>query len=59
MIGKVTVWYMTEEERLDYIKKHPIVQTERERIISFSEIPANKYKKHQENSLKARKEVKK
>ncbi|TYS68670.1 hypothetical protein FZC76_06910 [Sutcliffiella horikoshii] len=24
MIGKVTVWYMTEEERQDYIKKHPI-----------------------------------
>lgn len=24
MIGKVEVWYMTEEERQDYIKKHPI-----------------------------------
>lgn len=24
MIGKVTVWQMTEEERLAYIKKHPI-----------------------------------
>jgi len=24
MIGKVTVWKMTEEERLAYIKKHPI-----------------------------------
>jgi hypothetical protein len=22
--GKVTVWKMTEEERLEYIKKHPI-----------------------------------
>jgi hypothetical protein len=24
MHGKVTVWKMTEEERLEYIKKHPI-----------------------------------
>jgi hypothetical protein len=55
MIGKVTVWYMTEEERLAYIKKHPIVPTERETVIRFSEIPAAKYKKHQENSLKIRK----
>lgn len=28
MIGKVTVWYMTEEERLAYIAKHPIVPSE-------------------------------
>lgn len=28
MHGKVTVWHMTEEERLDYIEKHPIVPTE-------------------------------
>lgn len=55
MIGKVTVWYMTEDERQEYIKKHPIVPTKRERIISFSEIPQNKYKKYQENSMKARK----
>ncbi|MGD6832560.1 hypothetical protein ACQCT5_10375 [Sutcliffiella halmapala] len=24
MIGKVTVWYMTEEELLEYRKKHPV-----------------------------------
>lgn len=24
-VGKVKVWYMTEEERQEYIKKHPIV----------------------------------
>ncbi|WP_175502226.1 hypothetical protein [Cytobacillus oceanisediminis] len=24
MIGKVEVWFMTEEERQAYIKKHPI-----------------------------------
>lgn len=28
MIGKVTVWYMTEEERLAYIEKHPIKNTQ-------------------------------
>ena len=27
MVGKVTVWYMTEEQRLAYIAKHPIVPT--------------------------------
>lgn len=26
-IGKVTTWFMTEEERLAYIKKHPIIPT--------------------------------
>lgn len=25
-MGKVTVWYMTEEERLAYIEKHPIIK---------------------------------
>lgn len=54
MIGKVHVWQMTEEQRLEYIKKHPIVATKRERVISFSEIPKEKYKKHQENSMKSR-----
>lgn len=29
MSGQVTVWYMTEEERLAYIEKHPIIRTER------------------------------
>jgi hypothetical protein len=24
LIGKVTVWQMTEDERQEYIKKHPI-----------------------------------
>ncbi|MBT2614097.1 MULTISPECIES: hypothetical protein [unclassified Bacillus (in: firmicutes)] len=27
-MSKVTVWYMTEEERLAYIEKHPIVPSE-------------------------------
>jgi hypothetical protein len=29
MLGKVTVWQMTEEERLAYIAKHPIRPTEK------------------------------
>ena len=28
-LGKVTVWKMTEEERLAYIAKHPIIPTEK------------------------------
>ncbi|MCT6511962.1 hypothetical protein N0B30_04110 [Bacillus subtilis] len=26
--GEVITWVMTEEERLEYIKKHPIISTE-------------------------------
>ncbi|MEH7093956.1 hypothetical protein [Neobacillus vireti] len=28
-MGQVTVWYMTEEERLAYIEKHPIKPTKK------------------------------
>lgn len=27
-MSEVKIWYMTEEERLAYIKKHPIVPSE-------------------------------
>lgn len=30
-IGEVKVWYMTEEERQEYIKKHPIKPTKKAR----------------------------
>lgn len=36
MHGKVTVWYMTEEERLAYIEKHPIVPTAKPKRAEFS-----------------------
>jgi hypothetical protein len=36
MIEPVKVWYMTEEERLEYIKKYPINPTKKERVITFS-----------------------
>jgi hypothetical protein len=35
--GEVHVWYMTESERLAYIKKHPIIPYE-ERGSSFADI---------------------
>lgn len=37
-IGKVTVWKMTEEQRLDYIKKNPIVPTKKPTGVSNAEI---------------------
>ncbi|WP_255301529.1 hypothetical protein [Bacillus sp. AFS040349] len=41
MISKVHTWKMTEEERLDYIKKHPIKYLKNEKD---SSVP-NKNKK--------------
>jgi hypothetical protein len=35
-MGKVTVWQMTEEERLAYIEKHPIVRIKKERAVNFT-----------------------
>jgi hypothetical protein len=44
MSGKVHVWYMTEEQRLDYIKKHPIIPTERPKGSTFEELKEKKWK---------------
>lgn len=38
MIGKVTTWYMTEEQRLAYIKKNPIVPIKKSKSQAFSNI---------------------
>jgi response regulator of citrate/malate metabolism len=35
-IGKVTVWRMTEEQRQEYIKKHPIVPTKKQNEAQFN-----------------------
>jgi hypothetical protein len=37
MLGNVTVWKMTEEERLAYIEKHPIksIKKKRKRMKEF------------------------
>ncbi|WP_419882771.1 hypothetical protein ACN6MY_03620 [Peribacillus sp. B-H-3] len=40
-MSEVTVWYMTEDERLAYIEKHPIVKTEKpkgKRDLAFANI---------------------
>jgi hypothetical protein len=34
-VGEVKVWYMTEEERLAYIKKHPIKSTKKPKGASY------------------------
>ncbi|MFS0820787.1 hypothetical protein [Bacillus sp. 1P02SD] len=44
-MGKVHVWYMTEEERLAYIAKHPIVPTEKPNGTDFATIKEMKCKK--------------
>lgn len=47
--GEVHTWFMTEEERLAYIKKHPIVQTEKPKGSTYAnvyDIPA--YRRRQE-----------
>jgi len=38
MHGEVKVWYMTEEERLAYIKKNPIVPVKRKKGSSYVNI---------------------
>lgn len=38
MHGKVEVWYMSEEQRLAYIAKHPIRSEEKPKGSSFSNI---------------------
>ncbi len=38
MIGKVKTWYMTEEERIAYIKKHPIVPIEKPKGSAFADV---------------------
>ncbi|WP_179212614.1 hypothetical protein [Priestia aryabhattai] len=42
-MSEVKVWYMTEEERLAYIKKHPIVPTKRKKGDSFADIYSSGY----------------
>lgn len=42
-MGQVTTWYMTEEERLDYIKMHPIKSTEKPKGAAFDNFQ-NDYK---------------
>jgi hypothetical protein len=50
MLGKVTVWQMTEEERLAYIEKNPIKKTEKPKTAKYSSENID-YKKTNERKL--------
>lgn len=48
--GDVTVWFMTEEEHLAYIEKHPIIPTEKPKGSSYTgvyDIPAYRGKQEE------------
>jgi hypothetical protein len=45
MLGKVKEWTMTEEERLAYIAKHPIVKKEKSKEDTYANIHGMKRKK--------------
>jgi hypothetical protein len=42
-MSDVKVWFMTEEERLAYIKKNPIIPRKREKGDSFADIYSSGY----------------
>jgi DNA-directed RNA polymerase specialized sigma subunit len=52
MLGKVTVWYMSEEERLAYIAKHPIKPSDKPQGVTF-DTDAIDHKKVQERKKEA------
>jgi hypothetical protein len=52
MHGQVHTWVMTEEERQAYIKKHPIVPTERPKGATFYDVNERQRKKTIENRAK-------
>jgi hypothetical protein len=45
MLGKVKEWKMTEEERLAYIAKYPIVKNEKPKEDTYANIHEMKRKK--------------
>ena len=56
MHGEVIVWQMTEEERLAYIKKHPIIPTDAKGSTFTLPISDERKKQAYENQLKTRRE---
>jgi hypothetical protein len=52
MLGKVTVWKMSEEERLAYIEKHPIKPSDKPQGVTF-DTDAIDHKKIQERKKEA------
>ena len=57
MIGKVTVWQMTEEERLAYISKHPIIPYEKRSGQTFAMKNLEKIKTSSKNGALSTKEM--
>ncbi|MCM3216138.1 hypothetical protein M3612_16690 [Niallia taxi] len=57
MIGKVTVWHMTEEERLAYIAKHPIISYEKRSGQTFGMKNLEKLKASSKNGALSTKEM--
>ncbi|CRK80327.1 hypothetical protein [Neobacillus massiliamazoniensis] len=53
-MSKVHVWYMTVEERLEYIEKHPIRPTEKPQGAAFDNIYID-YKWRGKKAAQARK----
>jgi DNA invertase Pin-like site-specific DNA recombinase len=52
-LGKVTVWQMSEEERLAYIKKHPIIPVEKPKgtgLTNISEMQVSKAKQRKKEN---------
>jgi hypothetical protein len=49
MLGKVTVWYMSEEERLAYIAKHPIVPTKMPTEAVFANLTDSNFNQPKKN----------
>jgi len=52
MLSKVHVWYMTPEQLADYVKKHPIVPTEKPKgtsLTDVTEMQVSKAKKRKKN----------
>lgn len=53
MLGKVTVWKMTEEERLSYIEKHPIKPSKKTKSIYFEgDYPDYKWRSEKANAAR-------
>jgi hypothetical protein len=57
MIGKITVWQMTEEERLAYIEKHPIRTTEKPKGSTFANIQTDYRWRPERANAKSRERV--
>lgn len=56
MLGEVKVWYMTEEERQAYIKKHPIIPMEKTKGAAFDNFQHD-YKWRSDKGAKASKKA--